>query len=146
MEYLLLTNFNQILVVTVLGSQVRAALEAPQLLLLLLILSSACLTIGLCATLILRGRREEIALLAQVGWQRRDVLLRMMRDHWRVALLSGELGVVFALGMAVVGGASPSLVVAMSLLLCGPLVGLLLINVATLGPSWQETKRVFSWK
>ncbi|GAC1629022.1 MAG: hypothetical protein NVS4B7_17920 [Ktedonobacteraceae bacterium] len=143
MEYLLFTNFNQVLVVTVLGNQVRTALETPQLALMLLIFLSACLTVGLCATLILRGRREEISLLARVGWQQRDVLLRVMRDNWSIALLSGEVGVVLALGIAILGDALPSVVSVISLLICGPLAGLLLVNVAALGPSWYETKRVF---
>src|SRR5205823_4440512 len=113
-------------------------LEAPQLALLLLILTSACLTVGLCATLILRGRRDEISLLAQLGWQQRDVLFRLMREHWRIALLSGEIAVVCASGIVYLGGALPSPGSIVSLFLCGPLAGLLLVNVATLGPSWQE--------
>jgi hypothetical protein len=145
-EYLLLTSFDHLLVVTVLGTQVRAALETPQLVLVCIILTSACLTVGLCATLILRGRRNEIVLLAQVGWQRRDVLLRLMHEHWRLAFLSSELAVICASGMLFSGGTMPSFVNIVSLLLCGPLAGFLLVNIATLGPSWQATKRVFVWK
>ncbi len=145
-EYLLLTNFDHLLVVTVLGTQVRAALEAPQLVLVCIMLTSACLTVGLCATLILRGRRNEIVLLAQVGWQRRDVLLRLMHEHLRLTFLSSELAAICASGMLFSAGSIPSLVNIGSVLLCGPLVGFLLLNMAMLGPSWQATKRAFVWK
>jgi len=61
-EYLLITSFNQVLVVTVLGNQVREAFEVPQLALLLLVLLAALLTVGLCTMLLLRGRRQELSL------------------------------------------------------------------------------------
>jgi len=145
-EYILIASFDQVLVVTVLGDQVREALEAPQLALLSLIVGAALLTVGLCMTLLLRGRREEMALLAKVGWERRAVILRVMRDSWWSALLSGEVGALLALGVTILGGALPPLLIIMSLLLCGPLVGVLLVSVVTIGPVWRETKRVFIWR
>ncbi|HEV7235242.1 MAG TPA: hypothetical protein VGN15_03610, partial [Ktedonobacteraceae bacterium] len=93
-EYLLVTDFNQVLVLTVLGSQVRAALETSQLALLLLILLASLLTVALCTILLVRGKREEVALLAMVGWERRAVLLRLLWSSWGLALLSGEIGVL----------------------------------------------------
>jgi hypothetical protein len=146
MEYMLVASFNQVLVVTVLGNQVREALEVPQLLLLLLILMAALLTVALCVTLLLQGRREEILLLSMVGWERRSVLLRIMWDCWWPALLSGEAGGLLALGVTMLGGELPPLFIIVGLLLCAPLAGVVLVSLAAIGPAWQETKRVFLWK
>jgi hypothetical protein len=145
-EYLLVTNFNQVLVVTVLGNQVRTALEASQLSLLLLILAAALLTVALCTTLLVRGRREEIVLLSLIGWEHRTVFLRLLWSRWRPALISGEVGVLLALGMVSIGGAMPSVWINLGALLVGPLIGMLLTTMAALGPVWYETKRVFAWK
>ena len=145
-EYLLMTNFNQVLVVTVLGNQVRAALETSQVSLFLLILAAALLTVALCTTLLVRRRREEIVLLSLVGWEHRKVFLRLLWSSWRPALMSGEVGVLLALGMVSVGGAMPSIEISLSALLIGPLVGVVLTSVAALGPVWYETKRVFAWR
>ncbi len=145
-EYLLITSFNQVLVVTVLGNQVREALEVPQLALLFLVLLAALLTVGLCTMLLLRGRRQELSLLAMVGWERRAVLLRVMRDSWWSALVSGEAGALLALGVTIAGGAVPPVMIVVGLLVCGPLLGVALVSLVTLGPAWQETKRVFVWR
>jgi len=145
-ECLLITSFNQVLVVTVLGNQVREALEVPQLALLFLILLTALLTVGLCTMLLLRGRRQEFSLLAMVGWERRAVLLRVMRDSWWSALVSGEAGALLALGVTIAGGAMPPVMIVLGLLACGPLLGVALVSLVTLGPAWQETKRVFVWR
>ncbi len=145
-ECLLFTSFNQVLVVTVLGNQVREALEVPQLALLFLVLLAALLTVGLCTMLLLRGRRQELSLLAMVGWERRAVLLRVMRDSWWSALVSGEAGALLALGVTIVGGAVPPVMIVVGLLVCGPLLGVALVSLVTLGPAWQETKRVFVWR
>ena len=146
MEYLLVADFNQVLVVTVLGKQVRAVLEGSQLALLMLILAAALLTVGLCTRLLLRARREEIVLLARVGWDQRFVILRMLWDNWKLALLSGEVGVLIALGVTMLGGASPSLLVGAVLVFSGPLLALMLVSIVALGPVWQETKRVYAWR
>jgi hypothetical protein len=145
-ECLLVASFNQVLVVTVLGNQVREALEVPQLALLFLILLAALLTVGLCTVLLLRGRRQEISLLAMLGWERRAVLLHVMRDSWRSALVSGEVGALLALGVTIAGEAMPPLMIVLGLLLCGPLLGVALVSLVTLGPAWQETERVFVWR
>src|SRR5205807_3867168 len=145
-ECLLITSFNQVLVVTVLGNQVREALEVPQLALLFLVLLAALLTVGLCTMLLLRGRRQELSLLAMVGWERRAVLLHVMRDSWWSALVSGEAGALLALGVTIAGGAVPPVMIVVGLLVCGPLLGVALVSLVTLGPAWQETKRVFVWR
>jgi hypothetical protein len=146
MEYLLVADFNQVLVVTVLGNQVRAVLEGSQLALLMLILAAALLTVGLCTMLLLRARREEIVLLARVGWDQRFVILRMLWNNWKLALLSGEVGVLIALGVTMLGGASPSLLVGTVLVFSGPLIAMLLVSIVAFGPVWQETKRVYAWR
>ena len=145
-EYTLTTNFNQALTLTVLGNQVDEALEVPQVALLLLILVAALLTVGLCTVLLLQGRRQELSLLAMVGWERRKVLLRVMRDSWWSGLVSGEAGALLASGITIVGGAMPPLVIVAGLLVSGPLVGVALASLVTIGPTWQETKRMFSWR
>ena len=145
-EYLLVTSFNQILVVTVLGNQVRTALEASQLFLLALMLIAALLTVALCTLLLIRGKRDEIILLNLLGWERRAVLLRLLWSSWRPALISGEIAVILALGMVTIVGALPSVWVSLSTLFVGPLMGVLLTTVAALGPIWFETKRVFVWR
>jgi len=76
--YSIYCSFDRALIVTVLGNQVREALEGPQLLLLLVVLAAALLTVGICARLQLQGRREELKLLSMVGWERRAVFLRVM--------------------------------------------------------------------
>jgi hypothetical protein len=145
-EYILITNFNQVLTLTMLGNQVRETLEVPQVALLLLILVAALLTVGLCTVLLLQGRRQELSLLAMVGWERRKVLLRVMRDSWWSGLVSGEAGALLASGITIVGGAMPPLVIVAGLLVSGPLVGVALVSLVTIGPTWQETKRMFSWR
>jgi len=143
---MLITSFNQVLIVTVLGKQVRAVLGGPQLLLLLIILLAAFLTVSLCTKLRVEGRREELALLSMVGWERRFVLLRILWDSCWPALLSGEVGVLLAIGGTALVATLPPLLTLAGLLLCGPLLGVLLASLATLGPAWQEMKRVFIWK
>lgn len=145
-EYLLVTDFNQVLVVTVLGKQVQAVLEASQVFLFLLILAAALLTVALCTTLLVRGRREEIVLLSQIGWEQRAVSWRLLWSSWRPALISGEVGVFLALGIVSIGGAMPPVEISLSALLVGPLIGMLLTTIASLGPVWYETKRVFAWR
>jgi len=143
---MLITSFNQVLIVTVLGKQVRAVLGGPQLLLLLIILLAAFLTVTLCTKLRVEGRREELSLLSMVGWERRFVLLRILWDSCWPALLSGEVGVLLAIGGTALVATLPPLLTLAGLLLCGPLLGILLVSLATLGPAWQEMKRVFIWK
>ncbi len=145
-EYLLVTNFNQVLVVTILGKQVREALEGPQLALLLVVMAAALLTVGLCTSLLLRGRRFEFSMLAMVGWERKFVLLRILWATWWPALLSGEAGALLALIAIAVAAALPAWWVIIGLIICGPLVGVVLVSIVTIGMAWQETERVFSWK
>ena len=139
----LISGFNHELVITVLGKQVREVLEAPQIAFLLLIVLAALLTVELCTMLLLRGRRAELALLAMVGWERRAVLLRLMWDSWRTALLSGEAGTLLAVVVTGISGVAPTPFMVIALLVGGPLIGVLLVSLATIGPAWQETKRVF---
>lgn len=141
---LLLVDFNHELIVTVLGRQVREVLEVPQLVMLALMLLAAFMTVWLCAALLLQGRREELALLSLVGWERRAVLMRILWDSWRSVLLSGEVGVLLAMAVITLGGAVAAPLTVIALCVCGPLMGVLLVSLATMGPAWQETKRVFS--
>jgi FtsX-like permease family len=144
--YIMFSSFDQALVVTVLGKQVRETLEGPQLLLVVVVLTAALLTVSICARLQLHGRREELSLLSMVGWERRAVFLRVMWDSWLPALLSGELGALLAMGITMSTVSSPSLLTTLELLLCGPLTGLLLVSLAAVGPAWRETRRLFLWK
>ena len=145
-EYLLTTNFNQVLIVTILGKQVREALEGPQFALLLVVMGAALLTIGLCTSLLLRGRRFEFSMLAMVGWERKFVLLRILWASWWPALLSGEVGVLLALFAIALTAALPTWWVIIGLIGCGPLVGVVLVSMVTIGLAWRETERVFIWK
>ena len=70
-------------------------------------------------------------------------MARILWDSWRTALLSGEVGILLALAVIALGGAVPGLVTIVVLGVCGPLMGVLLMSVAAMGPAWQETKRVF---
>ena len=145
-DALFLIGFNHELVVTVLGEQVREVLEAPQIILLLLILLAAQLTVGLCMTLLLQGRRAELSLLSWVGWERPAVIWRLLWDSWRPALFSGEVGVLLAVAASSIGGVLPTPFVIGAMFVGGPLVGVLLVSMATMGPAWHETKRVYSWR
>ncbi len=145
--YLLMSSFNQALIVTILGRQVRSVLEGPQFLLLAVITGAALLTVGLCSTLFLRGRRDELRLLSLIGWERRNVLLRVMRDCCSPALLSGGIGVLVATGVAaLIASVLPSSLILCCLLICGPLLGVSLAGLATIGIAWQETGRVYRWR
>jgi len=144
--YLLISSFDRVLIVTILGRQVREALEGSQLVLLLVMVSAALLTIGLCAKLLLQGRREELQLLSMVGWERRAVMLRIMWDNCSPALGYGEIGVLLAIAVATLVAAFPPLLMLLSLLICGPLLGALLAGLATIGVAWQETGRAFRWR
>ena len=144
--YSMFSSFDQALIVTVLGNQVRAALAGPQFLLLLVVLAAALLTVGICARLQLQGRREELHLLSMVGWERRAVFLRVMWDSWLPALFSGGLGALLAISITESTVAAPALLTMLGLLVCGPLIGLLLVSLAAAGPAWRETGRVFLWK
>jgi hypothetical protein len=145
-EYMLLTSFNHELFVTVLGSQVGTSLEIPQLLLSLLLLLSALMSIGLCVVLLLRSRRGEIVLLAQVGWERRDVLARLLREMAMAAALSGEIGVLLALFAVGLTGAPPSVGTIAAMIAGGPLLGLLLSCPLTGGLIWRELESVTLWR
>ena len=129
--------------VTLLGEQVREVLGAPQIILLLLMLLAAQMTVGLCMTLLLQGRRAELSLLSKVGWERRAVLWRLLWDGWRPAFFSGEVGVLLAVAASSIGGVLPAPFVAGAVFVGGPLVGVVLVSMATMGPAWQETKRVY---
>jgi len=142
-DTLLLIGFNHELVVTVLGEQVREVLGAPQVILLLLMLLAAQMTVGLCMTLLLQGRRAELSLLSKVGWERRAVLWRLLWDGWRPAFFSGEVGVLLAVAASSIGGVLPAPFVAGAMFVGGPLVGVVLVSMATMGPAWQETKRIY---
>ncbi len=141
--YMLVTSFNQGLIVTLLGRQVHEAVEGAQLLLLVILLSAALLAVGLCSRLLLQGRREELQLLSMVGWERRTVMLRILRDACTPALVAGEIGILLAIVVAMLAAASPSLLTMLALLICGPLLGMLLAELAMMGVAWQETGRVF---
>jgi len=144
--YSMFSSFDQALTVTVLGNQVRATLAGPQFLLLVVVLAAALLTVGICARLQLQGRREELRLLSMVGWERRAVFLRVMWDSWLPALLSGGLGALLAISITASTVSVPTLLIMLELLVCGPLIGLLLVSLAAAGPAWRETGRVFLWK
>jgi hypothetical protein len=144
--YIMFSSFDQALIVTVLGNQVRAALAGPQFLLLLIVLAAALLTVGICARLQLQGRREELRLLSMVGWERRAAFLRVMWDSWLPALFSGGLGALLAISITASTVSVPALLVMLELLVCGPLIGLLLVSLAAAGPAWRETGRVFLWQ
>ena len=145
-ELLMITHLNQVLVVTILGNQVRAALEGPQMLLVGVVLLTALLTVGLCTTLLLRGRRQEIALLAMVGWERRSVLLRVLRDVGWSAVLSGEVGALLALIVMALTSAFPPAWLMISVVIGGPLFGVLLVGIVTTSIAWGELKRVATWR
>jgi hypothetical protein len=142
-EYLMVSGLNRELVVTVLGDQVRVALQGPQLLLLMLVLLTALLTIGLCTNLLLRGRRQELALLAKVGWERRHVLLRLLRESWWMAALSGMGGALLALGVIEMAGSLPPLWVVGSVIAGGPLLGIALASLVVYTLARQELKSVY---
>ena len=142
-EYLMVSGLNRVLVVTVLGEQVRVALQGPQFLLLLLVLLTALLAVGLCTSLLLRGRRQELALLAKVGWERRHVLLRLQRESWWMAALSGLAGALLALGVIEVAGSLPSFWVVGSVIAGGPLLGMTLASLVVYTLAQQELKSVY---
>jgi hypothetical protein len=142
-DALVLIGFNHELVVTVLGEQVREVLEAPQIVLLLLILMEAQLTVGLCMTLLLQDRRAELSLLSRVGWERPAVLWRLLWGSWRPALFSGEVGVLLVVAASSIGDVLPAPFVVGAMFVGGPLVGVILASIAAIGPAWQETKRVY---
>ena len=142
-EYLMVSGLNRDLVVTVLGDQVRVALQGPQVLLLLLVLLTALLTIGLCTSLLLRGRRQELALLARAGWERRHVLLRLLRESWWMAALSGMGGALLALGVIEMAGSLPPLWVVGSVIAGGPLLGMALASLVVYTLARQELKSVY---
>ena len=142
-DTLLLIGYNHELVVTVLGEQVREVLGTPQVILLLLMLMAAQLTVGLCMTMLLQERRAELSLLSKVGWERPAVLWRLLWDGWRPALFGGEVGVLLAVAASSIGGVLPAPLVAGAVFVGGPLVGVVLVSMATMGPAWQETKRVY---
>ncbi|TMD42976.1 MAG: hypothetical protein E6I93_19865 [Chloroflexi bacterium] len=146
MGLLMITHLNQVLVVTILGNQVRAALEGPQMLLVGVVLLTALLTVGLCTTLLLRGRRQEIALLAMVGWERRSVLLRVLRDVGWSAVLSGEVGALLALIVMALTSAFPPAWLMISVVIGGPLFSVLLVGIVTTSIAWGELKRVATWR
>jgi hypothetical protein len=141
--YMLISGFNRELVVTLLGRQVSAALESSQLVLLLIFLSASLLTVNLCSKLLLVARREELQLLAMVGWDRPAVMLRIMWDYCSPALVYGAIGVLLAMALAALFTAFPTILMALSLLVCGPALGALLAGLATISNAWQETGRVY---
>jgi hypothetical protein len=110
------------------------------------VLLTALLTVGLCTTLLLRGRRQEIALLAMVGWERRSVLLRVLHDVGWSAVLSGEVGALLALIVMALTSAFPPALLMISVVIGGPLFGVLLVGMVTTSIAWGELKRVATWR
>jgi cell division protein FtsX len=142
----MVSALNRELVVTVLGDQVRVVLQGPQFLLLLLVLLTALLAVGLCTDLLLRGRRQELVLLAMVGWERRHVMLRLLREYWWMAALSGMVGALLALGVIQLASSSPSsssLWVAGSVIAGGPLLAMALASLVVYTLARQELKSVY---
>lgn len=131
------------LVVTVLGEQVSVALQGPQFWLLLLVLLTALLVVGLCTSLLLRGRRQELALLAKLGWERRHVLLRLLRESWWMAALSGMAGAVLALGVIGLSGPVSSLWAIGGVIAGGPLLGIVLASLVVYTLARHELKSVY---
>ena len=144
--YILISSFNQELVVTVLGRQVHSVLESSQLLLLLIFVNASLLTVGLCTKLLLQRRREELQLLALVGWERRAVMLRVMWGYCSRSLVYGAIGVLLAVAAAILTAAFPSILLMLVLLVCGPLLGASLAGLATISIAWQEIGRVYRWQ
>ena len=139
----MVSGLNRELVVTVLGDQVRVALEGAQFLFLLLVLLTALLTVGLCTSLLLRERRQELALLARVGWERRHVLLRLLKESWWMAALSGMGGVLLALGVIEFAGSLPTFWMVGSVIAGGPLLGVALVSLVVYTLARQELKSVY---
>ncbi|HEU0000310.1 MAG TPA: FtsX-like permease family protein, partial [Ktedonobacteraceae bacterium] len=142
-EYLMVSGLNRELVVTVLGNQVRVALVGAQVLLVVLVALTALLTVWLCTSLLLRGRRDELALLAKVGWEQRHVLLRLLQESWKTGALSGAAGAILALGVIVMGGSLPPLWIVGGVLAVGPLLGVLLASVVVYTLAQRELKSVY---
>lgn len=139
----MVSGLNRELVVTVLGEQVSVALQGSQCLLLLLVLLTALLAIGLCTSLLLRGRRQELALLAKIGWERQHVLRRLLKESWWMAALSGMAGAVLALGAIGLSGSLPPLWAAGSVIAGGPLLGVALASLIVYTLARQELKSVY---
>jgi len=142
-EYFMVSGLNRELVVTVLGNQVRVALAGAQVLLVALVVLTALLTVALCTSLLLRGRRDELALLAKVGWERRHVLLRLLKEGWRTGALSGTAGALLALGVIVMTGSLPPLLVVGSALAGGPLLGVMLASLVVYTLARRELSDVY---
>ncbi len=145
-EYLMVNGLNRELEVTLLGEQVHVALQGPQFLLLLLVLLTALLAVGLCTDLLLRGRRQELALLAKVGWERRHVMQRLLKESWSMAALSGIAGALLALAVVAFAGSSPSLPslwAAGSVMAGGPLLGVALASLVVYTLARQELKSIY---
>ena len=142
-ECLMVSGLNRELVVTVLGNQVRVALAGAQVLLVVLVVLTALLTVALCTSLLLRGRRDELALLAKVGWERRHVLLRLLGESWRTGALSGAAGALLALGVIIMAGLLPPLLVVGSVLAGGPLLGVLLASLVVYMLARRELSGVY---
>jgi len=118
-------------------------LEGSQLLLILLVLLTALLTVGLCTSLLLRVRRRELVLLANVGWERRHVLLHLLRDSWWTAALSGAMGALLALVILAIAVTLPPLWAVGGVLVGGPVLGLLLDGLVIYALGRQALKSVY---
>ena len=81
-----------------------------------------------------------------VGWERRSVLLRVLRDVGWSAVLSGEVGALLALIVMALTSAFPPAWLMISVVIGGPLFGVLLVGIVTTSIAWRELKRVATWR
>lgn len=122
---LLFANLQQSLAVTVLGSQVSTALALPHVVLFAVILSAALLTLLLTTHLRLLARKDEFSLLANLGWERRHVFWRLLREAGRPGLICGVAGAGMAAALLVPGAAFSGWLVLLA---------------------WLISRRIYTWK
>lgn len=146
LAFLLVESLNQSLAVTVLGSQVSTVLAFPHLVLFGVILGAALLTLVLATYLRLWARLDEFHLLASLGWERRHVLWRLLKESGWPGLLCGALGTCLALILLVPGRAFSPWLALLMFFLIGPLCGLTMTGLVTGTLSWVASRRLYIWR
>ncbi|MBV9713180.1 MAG: hypothetical protein JO011_19940, partial [Ktedonobacteraceae bacterium] len=146
LTFLLIESLNQSLAVTVLGSHVSTVLALPHLVLFGVTLSAALLTLALTTHLGLRARQDELYLLACLGWERRHVLWRLLREVGQPGLICGVIGACLALTLLLSGAAFSLLLVLVMLCLIGPLCGLVMAGIVTGTLAWLASRRFYEWR
>jgi len=118
------------------GVAIITAVDRKSITLFVLVLLVSALTVANCITASVRARRRELAMLAALGWRRRDLFRLILTETGLVASAAGLLAAAGSLPLAAAGGLPVDLVrAALAIPIC-----LLVATAAGLAPAARAAR------